>query len=414
MMLALKLVLVFTIPVYLTIDTVEGIVYITGYVGETIELRCLNSSPRDVLRKGIRDVHVSWMYLFQDDGTDISTYVKVAKCEMGSWECLSYGHQLVGSDGSCDNGLAYIRSREPGHFTYKCEEKTMSKDRTDVIREETFMITIHALDNASISTCLAKYVPSSQNMIFDFICRSYSQRDCLNKADCDNVVFIQRNGVRIIPDISLTNKIVARIEIKNIGSISQQYCIHQNHSSPCVVDTVTLYNPVGITPIVNQVIEGGDAIFECSFKDGHETNEKYEWRFSPHIEFSRISGTASSTLKIYNVQSESDGVIMTCAVDVKGTIFHSEALLRILSLGGSFTTASYSPEVTTNLLQLATQLFNLTTSSTSIQCIGLDSCKLLMMCFLIPVFGVLLIVAVMVLAVYCWTRDIPGQYVVQI
>ena len=44
-----------------------------------------------------------------------------------------------------------------------------------------------------------------------------------------------------------------------------------------------------------------------------------------------------------------------------------------------------------------------------------------MMYFLIPVFGVLLVAAVMVLAVYCWTRDIHGrtsgdssQYVVQI
>ena len=103
---------------------------------------------------------------------------------------------------------------------------------------------------------------------------------------------------------------------------------------------------------------------------------------------------------------EDDGVFVSCAVDVNGTIFYSEALLKVRTEGGSSTTTSYSAEVTTNLLQLTTQLSNLTTASTSTQC--LDSCKPIMMYFLFPVFGVLLIAAVMVLAVYCLTRDIPG------
>ena len=33
------------------------------------------------------------------------------------WEYLSYGHQLVGNDDSCNNGLAYMKaSQEPGKF----------------------------------------------------------------------------------------------------------------------------------------------------------------------------------------------------------------------------------------------------------------------------------------------------------
>ena len=76
--------------------------------------------------------------------------------DLGTLLSLS-GHQLlISNDDTCDNGLAYTRATEPGHFTYKCQE--MSEDRIDVIREVTFMITIHALDNSPISACLAKYV----------------------------------------------------------------------------------------------------------------------------------------------------------------------------------------------------------------------------------------------------------------
>ena len=162
-----------------------------------------------------------------------------------------------------------------------------------------------------------KYVPQSRNLTFDCICIQFQpQRGCLTEDANTIELFIQHNGIQIIPDISLSNRIGARIGLENISSISQYYCIHQNHSSPCVVDNVALSNPIGITPIANRVMEGADAIFECIRNDGHERGDKYEWKFSRHIEISRISGTASSTLKISDVKFEDDGVVVTCAVDV--------------------------------------------------------------------------------------------------
>ena len=89
-MLVLRLILVFTIPAYLTIDTVKVIVNITGYLGETIELRCLDSSPTYIFREKIGEV--SWMYPCQNDCSDNPTFVNVGTCYLGYWEYLSYGH----------------------------------------------------------------------------------------------------------------------------------------------------------------------------------------------------------------------------------------------------------------------------------------------------------------------------------
>ena len=123
-----------TMPAFVTMDTVGSTVNITGFVGETIELRCFNPSANDEFTWKTRAV--SWMYLFQDDCFDNPSYVTVGRCAEGSWEYLSYSHQLVGNDDSCGNGLAYIRSQEPGNFTYKCHK--MSGDGIDVILEVIF------------------------------------------------------------------------------------------------------------------------------------------------------------------------------------------------------------------------------------------------------------------------------------
>ena len=97
-MLILRLLVIFTLCPLGTLDAVDvtNLVNVTGYVGETIELRCFGPSTVDKFNQEMGDV--KWMYLFQEDCSHNSLYVHVATCENGDWEYLSYGHHLVGDD----------------------------------------------------------------------------------------------------------------------------------------------------------------------------------------------------------------------------------------------------------------------------------------------------------------------------
>ena len=106
---------------------------------------------------------------------------------------------------------------------------------------------------------------------------------------------------------------------------------------------------------------------------------------------------------------KTSGVVVTCPVDVNGTSYFNQSLYSVNILSSTWYFRGYYQLNRTEggsfnhgiILCFHSQLNLLptyTTSTTSTQYICPDSCKPIMMYFLIPVFGVLLIAAVMVLA----------------